>query len=83
MNDSQDRLARLGIIGVQRGRTLVVSVLNHCRARTYQYVPGRRPKAGYCHRQQIVLVLTIVLTEPLDYRSLACCGHLQMIDSRP
>jgi hypothetical protein len=75
MNDSQDSQARLGIIGIKRNRTLVVSVLNHHTARSYQFVSGRNPTAGYCHRQQIVRVLTNVPAGPRDHRSVVGCGH--------
>jgi hypothetical protein len=40
MNDSQDSHARLSIIGIKRNRILVVSVLNHHTACSYQFVPG-------------------------------------------
>jgi molybdate transport system regulatory protein len=43
VHPSQDSQASLGIIGIKRNRTLVVSVLHHLTARSDQLIAARNP----------------------------------------
>jgi hypothetical protein len=71
MHASQDSQAGLGIIGIKRNRTRVVSVLHHLSARSDQLIAARNPAAGDVYRQQLVAVLTNIPAIPATTASSA------------